>query len=161
MVSYWGQPSTCYLAIKLEKYTECPADQIVKYKLNIKKRTYYLHVSENTSTFTARNYSYLQSCWNIVYIITCYFSVIISLYYPNRNRGSINSWCRLFNRNKNLRVSLTRSTGRTALLMLLTNYFQAVYALQRSTKAIEPYLAVNSTLTRRGAIGVQSTSPYN
>ena len=37
MVSRWRQPSTCYLAIKLEKSTECPAGQIVKYKLNNKK----------------------------------------------------------------------------------------------------------------------------
>ena len=29
--------STCYLAIKLEKFTECPARQIVKYKLNRKE----------------------------------------------------------------------------------------------------------------------------
>ena len=28
----------CYLAIKLEKFTECPAGQIVKYKLNNKKK---------------------------------------------------------------------------------------------------------------------------
>ena len=28
----------CYLAIKLEKFTKCPAGQIVKYKLNNKKK---------------------------------------------------------------------------------------------------------------------------
>ena len=38
MVSRWGWPSTCYLAIKLEKFTNCPAAQIVKYKLNNKKK---------------------------------------------------------------------------------------------------------------------------
>ena len=30
------------------------------------------------------------------------------LYSRNRNRGSISSWRRLFNRNENLRLSLTR-----------------------------------------------------
>ena len=40
MVSRWEQPSTCYLAIKLEKFTKCPAGQIVKYKLNDKKTKY-------------------------------------------------------------------------------------------------------------------------
>ena len=34
MESQWGLPSTCYLTIKLEKFTEYPAGQIVKYKLN-------------------------------------------------------------------------------------------------------------------------------
>ena len=34
MVSRWEWPSTFYLAIKLEKFTECSARQIVKYKLN-------------------------------------------------------------------------------------------------------------------------------
>ena len=29
MVFHWGQPSTCYLAIKLEKFTKFPAGQIV------------------------------------------------------------------------------------------------------------------------------------
>ena len=37
MVSYWGQPPTCYLAIKLETFTKCPVGQIVKYKLNKKE----------------------------------------------------------------------------------------------------------------------------
>ena len=37
MVSCWGYLSTCYLAIKLEKFTKYPAGQIVKYKLNNKK----------------------------------------------------------------------------------------------------------------------------
>ena len=32
-----GVTSTCYLAIKLDKFTKCPAEQIVKYKLNNKK----------------------------------------------------------------------------------------------------------------------------
>ena len=30
----------CYLAIKLEKFTKCLAGQIVKYKLNNKKKNY-------------------------------------------------------------------------------------------------------------------------
>ena len=38
MVSRWGLPSTCYLAIKLEKFTKCPTGQIVKHKLNNKKK---------------------------------------------------------------------------------------------------------------------------
>ena len=39
--------------------------------------TYYLYVSENRSVRKSSNYLYLQSCWNKVYIITRYFSVII------------------------------------------------------------------------------------
>ena len=38
MVSRWGWPSTCYLAIKLEKFTKCLAGQIVKKKLNNNKK---------------------------------------------------------------------------------------------------------------------------
>ena len=60
MVPYWGQPSTCYLAIQLEKSTKCPAGQIVKYKLNKKQilrgipivRIAYLPTSLHKRSFT-------------------------------------------------------------------------------------------------------------
>ena len=45
MVSCWGYLSTCYLAIKLEKFTKYPAGQIVKYKLNNKKEKKHIEVS--------------------------------------------------------------------------------------------------------------------
>ena len=38
MVSCWEWPSTCYLANKLEKFTKCPAGEILKYKSNNKKK---------------------------------------------------------------------------------------------------------------------------
>ena len=45
MVSCLGYLSTCYLAIKLEKFTKYPAGQIVKYKLNNNKKKKYIEVS--------------------------------------------------------------------------------------------------------------------
>ena len=43
MVFHWGQPSTCYLAIKLEKFTKFPAGQIVKCQSVTCQGIKYLH----------------------------------------------------------------------------------------------------------------------
>ena len=48
MVSCLGYLSTCYLAIKLEKFTKYPAGQIVKYKLNNNKKK---NISKFRSSF--------------------------------------------------------------------------------------------------------------
>ena len=77
MVSRWEQPFTCYLAIKLEKFTECSIGQIVKYKLkNNKKKiscTFKLLiyifglVSNVTNTNVAFHYNTNAVISNILY----------------------------------------------------------------------------------------------
>ena len=49
MVSRWGWPCTCYLAIKLEKFANCAAGQIVKHKLNNKRKSSLGIIAEKAS----------------------------------------------------------------------------------------------------------------
>ena len=63
MVSRWGQPSTCYLVVKLKKCTKCPAGQIVKYKLNNKENLFFC-ISVICRSLLRREYNVVQKFQN-------------------------------------------------------------------------------------------------